>query len=447
MKTTLTARGIIIIALSMALLIIGNILQSYLSVAMVSIFVFYFLAYVVYLSFLPEIDVTFTGKARHGILYRGELEVIQLKITNKSSKSLPSVKIKITLPPDIFPVNQSNVVMLSLSAGQTKTINIPLLPLKRGYFEISPITAHQMDIFGVFATPLATIPSIPVRIYPKRLEAHVNELRVKEVFSRLTDVYAIRRKGMGEDFHGLREYIRGDPSKIIYWPAVARRGKLISKEFEDEKQLEVIVALQGGTTMRGQKFDFVLGTAMDIYSGILEQGHPVGFLFFDTDVKFYFKPSKSRKQQLRIWGEIYSETAKDVYVNFNVLAKTLEKEKITNKLFIFIGDLEYNVSQFLNLLRKIVMMKNNLIFVDVRGFDFSYRKRLTDVAKTYTGEEYGKILQNIIANNIIFDEVFRGIYVSQEMKRFNAVYAYIQNEKETIVDVLDRAMKNAFRRW
>ncbi len=445
MDVRLTPRGSIFLALTLALLMLANIIQSYILLIFVAILSFYFVSYVVYLRILEKPQVNLQVKTRHGILFRGELEVLHLEIQNLSNSDLPSVKIAIDFPGGIFPVNQSNEISISIPPKRTSIINIPLLPLERGLFEIGPITVSQNDVFDLFATPLAKVTEVPVRVYPKRIKAHVNQLKVQEVFSKLIDIYSIRRKGMGSDFHGLREYIRGDPSKIVYWPAVAKHGKLISKEYEDEKQLEVIVVMQGGTTMRGQKFDFVLGTAMDIYSGVLEQGHPTGFLFFDDDVHLYFKPSQSRKQQLRIWGELYSAKAKDTYVNFPNLARRLEREKITNKLFIFIGDLEYKIKEFLNLVRRIVMMKNSLIFIDVHGSEFSISKRIDDVAKTYAGDEYGQILREIIGNHIQYDEVFRGVYIKQELKRFNAVYAYIHDERETVVEALDRALRTIRR--
>ncbi len=446
MEVRLTPRGSIFLALTMAMLMMANILQSYVLLIFISILSFYMIAYVGYVKFQKKPKVELEVKTRHGILFRGELEVLHLSIRNHSDSDLPSVKISIDLPGGIFPVNQSNQLSLSILSNQTAVVNIPLLPLERGLFELGPIKVNQNDIFDIFTTPLAKVDTVPVRVYPKRIKAHVNQLKVQEVFSKLIDIYSIRRKGMGNDFHGLREYIRGDPSKIVYWPAVAKHGKLISKEYEDEKQLEVIVVMQGGTTMRGQKFDFVLGSAMDIYTGILEQGHPTGFLFFDDDVQLYFKPSQSRKQQLRIWGELYSAKAKDTYVNFTNLARRLEKEKITNKLFIIIGDLEYKINEFLNLVRRIVMMKNNLIFIDVHGSEFSISKRIDDVAKTYAGDEYAKILRDIMGMHIQYDEVFRGIYMKQEMKRFNAVYAYIHDERETVVEALDRALRSVRRK-
>lgn len=424
---------------------LANILQSYVLLLFVTILSFYFVAYLIFVRFMETPKVQFAANVRHGIIFRGELDVLHISVTNLTESDLPSLNISIRFPYGIFPVNRSNVYSFSVKGKETIILNIPILPLERGLFEIGPITLTQQDIFDIFSTPLNQINTVPIRVYPKRIKAHVNQLKVQEIFSKLIDIYSIRRKGMGSDFHGLREYIRGDPSKIVYWPAVAKHGKLISKEYEDEKQLEVIVVMQGGTTMRGQKFDFVLGTAMDIYSGILEQGHPVGFLFFDDDVNLYFKPSQSKRQQLRIWGELYSAKAKDSYVNFTSLARRLEKEKITNKLFIFIGDLEYKITEFLNLVRRIVMMKNDLIFIDVHGSEFSIAKRIDDVAKTYAGEEYGKVLRDIIGNHVQFDEVFRGVYMKQELKRFNAIYAYIHDDRETVVEALDRALRSVRR--
>ncbi len=446
MQVNLSQRGLVFVSVDIILLMIANLLQSLLLTIFVSISTYYLLAYTILIKRIPQPEISLEANPRHGILYRGELEILHIKIQNNSDKMVPSLKLRIDFPDQIFPVMTSNIRQFSIQPHQELTFNIPVLPLARGLFQIGPITVSQTDLFDIFSSPLKTIDNVAIRVYPKRIEAHVNKLKLKEVFSKLIDIYAIRRKGLGNDFHGLREYIRGDPSKIVYWPATAKYDRLISKEFEDEKQLEIMIAMQGGATMRGRKFDFVLGTAMDIYNGILKQGHPVGFIFFDDAVHLHFDPSLSQKQLMRIWGQLYSAEAKDTYVDFQKVANHFEKKKITNRLIIFIGDLEYNTTDFLELARRIAMKKNNLIFIDVRGYAFSFKGQLKQVAKTYAGDEYGLVLNNVIGAHIEFDELFRGIYVKEELKRYEAVYAYFANEQETIVEVLQRALQSAFGR-
>lgn len=51
------------------------------------------------------------------------------------------------------------------------------------------------------------------------------------------------RKGIGQDYYGIREYARGDSLRHIHWPSSARHGKLIVKEYEQELKPSMVMAV------------------------------------------------------------------------------------------------------------------------------------------------------------------------------------------------------------
>jgi hypothetical protein len=48
------------------------------------------------------------------------------------------------------------------------------------------------------------------------------------------DSFECSRKGIGQDYYGVREYVRGDPLKHIHWRSSARQGELIVREYQQE---------------------------------------------------------------------------------------------------------------------------------------------------------------------------------------------------------------------
>ena len=48
------------------------------------------------------------------------------------------------------------------------------------------------------------------------------------------DSYEWGRKGIGQDYYGVREYVRGDSLRHIHWRSSARHGQLIVKEYQQE---------------------------------------------------------------------------------------------------------------------------------------------------------------------------------------------------------------------
>ena len=63
---------------------------------------------------------------------------------------------------------------------------------------------------------------------------------------------ARRIAGAGAELHQLRGYVRGDPLSRIDWKATARAGALITREFSEDQQLDILVAVDAGRFSRVQ---------------------------------------------------------------------------------------------------------------------------------------------------------------------------------------------------
>lgn len=63
-----------------------------------------------------------------------------------------------------------------------------------------------------------------------------------------------KRRGQGRDFHQIRPYSEGDSIRHVDWRATSRHQKLMSREYQDEADQEVIFLLDAGTHMRHTRF-------------------------------------------------------------------------------------------------------------------------------------------------------------------------------------------------
>ena len=90
-----------------------------------------------------------------------------------------------------------------------------------------------------------------------------------------------RRRGEGLEFHQLREYREGDSQRQIDWKATSRSGQLISREYQDERDQQIMLLIDCGRRMRAQDdelshFDHVLNAALLLAYVGLRQGDAVG---------------------------------------------------------------------------------------------------------------------------------------------------------------------------
>ncbi len=140
--------------------------------------------------------------------------------------------------------------------------------------------------------PVATA----VRIYPDFAEiSHYALFAIDNHLSQL-GIRRRQRRGQGSSFYQLREYRLGDALKQIDWKATARHRKLISKEYQDERDQHVIFLLDCGRRMRHRDqqrihLDQALNAMLLLSYVAIQQGDSVGFMSFAGEQR-WFPPRK-----------------------------------------------------------------------------------------------------------------------------------------------------------
>jgi uncharacterized protein (DUF58 family) len=118
-----------------------------------------------------------------------------------------------------------------------------------------------------------------------------------------------QRRGEGNDFRQLREYRAGDAIRQIDWKATSRTQKLISKEYQDERDQQVLFLLDCGRRMRHEEegrahLDQVLNAMLLLAYVAARQGDAVGFMAFGGERRWY----PPRKQ-----GDVVRELLEQLY--------------------------------------------------------------------------------------------------------------------------------------
>jgi len=102
--------------------------------------------------------------------------------------------------------------------------------------------------------------------------------------SRLIGAHPKRRRGEGTDFHQMREYRIGDSLRQIDWKASRRAHKLISREYQDERNQQLLLVLDTGRRMLARDggklshFDHALNACLLLAWLALREGDGVGLL-------------------------------------------------------------------------------------------------------------------------------------------------------------------------
>lgn len=148
-----------------------------------------------------------------------------------------------------------------------------------------------------------------VRIYPDFSE--LTRFAILATDHRLSQIGVLqrRRRGEGLDFHQLREYREGDSQRQVDWKATTRMGRLISREYQDERDQQVVVLLDCGRRMAARDddlshFDQAVNAALLVAYVSLRQGDAVGLMTM-SGISRWMAPRKSRPTINSILNRVY----------------------------------------------------------------------------------------------------------------------------------------------
>ena len=109
------------------------------------------------------------------------------------------------------------------------------------------------------------------------------------------------RRGEGSEFESLREHRRDDDFRQIDWKASAKRGKLISRQYETERDQRLMILLDTGRLMSPKigpyrKLDYAINASVHLAQVALHKGDLVGYAIFNDELRAYAEPKKGQAQ-------------------------------------------------------------------------------------------------------------------------------------------------------
>jgi uncharacterized protein (DUF58 family) len=107
------------------------------------------------------------------------------------------------------------------------------------------------------------------------------------------------------EFAEVREYLPGDDIRTIDWNVTARFGKPFVKRFDEERELTVVLAVDGsGSSMYGSgsalKSDIAIEIAAVLAFSAIKNNDKVGLMIFSDGVEKFIPPKKGKGHVLRV---------------------------------------------------------------------------------------------------------------------------------------------------
>lgn len=209
---------------------------------------------------------------------------------------------------------------LALASGERQVLTYDVKPKNRGsdYF---PSTFLRLRApLGLCEVQHRVDTAQPVEVYPNIKAVQEFDLLNQKGRLALMGVRRTRYRGQGTEFESLREYADDDYRRID-WKTSARRGKLVVRDYEVERNQAVFVAIDVGRHMLSEaagrlKLDHVLDTALLMMHAADRAGDQVGLIVFAERVVKFVPPRRGRAHINMLLDAIHDLRATPVESNY-----------------------------------------------------------------------------------------------------------------------------------
>ena len=246
-----------------------------------------------------------------------------------------------------------------------------------------------------------------VRVYPALRQGEDQQMflaRGRQIDLQLRQV---RQRGLGRDFESLREYFVGDDLRDICWTATARRGQLITRRYQTERNQAVWIVLDAGRLLRGRiapdgsdsaavshsKLDYACSTAIALAQLALYSGDRVGLLVYGQNVQQRVLPNRGGahlRQMIEALAQARAESSEADHLRATA---TLNRYQHRRALILWITDLAETamrpevVDGALQLLHRHVLLFVAMAQPDVQAIAGALPKNVEQMFRTAAAQE------------------------------------------------------------
>ncbi len=263
----------------------------------VSWFLFYaFLPYALYALLFALVPLRVTAKRtlQQTRLKAGDVLSVDLEI--KRTNPFPYVYVLIEDdPPDTFHLKEQIEMKQMLFPWFRKTwrFSYQLNDVMRGEHHLSAIRIKTGDMFGFVEKEVIIPLEKKLLVYPKMLDLQVesaeslNENGGKAVHSWLNEPTHVTT--------GVREYQQGDRFAWVDWKTTARRGQLMTKEFEQNQTKDLVVFADFTDEAA---FETVVSITASVLQSAVKKGVPAGLVPLGDQHAFRVDQGESHLQDM-----------------------------------------------------------------------------------------------------------------------------------------------------
>jgi uncharacterized protein (DUF58 family) len=229
-------------------------------------------------------------------------------------------------------------------AERQATVGYQLYAASRGDYGFGDMVLRWRSPWGLVIKQARVKAAENVKVYPNINEARRHELSAQRSRQLLLGLRKTRVRGQGREFESLRDYVRGDEMRHIAWTATARRGRLITRQYQVERNQSIVVMIDAGRLMTSRiehlsKLDHAINAALAIGYVATRGGDNVGLLVFNRQVTTYLPPQRGHAQLAAMTEALYNVKAQMIEPSYARAFQYLSQNCKRRSLVVILTDL------------------------------------------------------------------------------------------------------------
>lgn len=282
--------------------------------------------------------VTVTCKREHPkSLALGVRSAITLHLHNETDNALSLIVSELVpqaLNVTAFPMR------LNISPQESCAVKYWVHPDQRGDLKIEGTQIFANSLFGLWELQHLLSNVSFLKVFPNFMAVNNLALLLQGGNSKQLGIHLLQRRGQGTDFHQLRDYRESDSQRQVDWAATAKVGKLISREFQDERNQQVIFLLDCGRRMRAKDhalshFDHALNALLLTSFIALRQGDYAGYHTFAGAARS-MKPANGHQAINALINQLYTLESSLASSDYLEAANTIIGKRYKRSLVVLI---------------------------------------------------------------------------------------------------------------
>lgn len=251
-----------------------------------------------------SVSRTINGARAPGTLWMNRPVEVEVTVQSKVTGGIPFVRLHDFLCAGLESAAEEHILQACLRGGVKYKYS--LIPKAAGRFVLPGLCIRISDLHGVFYTQRFLPCPDSFRVLPSCLQADSMPPTTKRHNSLMPPgMHRFLRAGAGPELLELREYVPGDPPKSIAWKVSARKGTLMTRQYESEVPVRVTLFVDGSAGARvglpgHRAIDTVVGTAATLAKSVMADRDPVGLVFFDDSATKKLKHGNGERHLFRI---------------------------------------------------------------------------------------------------------------------------------------------------